>query len=407
MQFRVEWLESQQLESQLREGDIVIAIKNVKIYPVTGPVIEKGTILLENGKIHGIGEHLDIPKDAEVFDGEGKQAFPGFIDAHCHLGMWESAIGFEGDDGNEMTDPITPHMRAIDGFYPSDETVKEACKGGVTSCATGPGSANVIGGTFMAIKTYGDRVDDMVIKNPMAMKIAFGENPKRVYNSKNRMPSTRMATAALLRETLFKAKRYLEQVEKAGDDFSKLPAFDIKMEALIPVIKREIPLKAHAHRADDILTALRIADEFGLKITLDHCTEGHLIVDHIVKAGVPAIVGPSYGHKSKYELRNTTFETPGILARAGIKVAIVTDSPVLPLESLPLMAGMAVESGMDPVEALKAITINPAEIIGIADRVGSLEPGKDGDIAIFDGCPFEIAAKPWLIIVDGKVVFKR
>ncbi|QUL98255.1 MAG: amidohydrolase [Candidatus Fermentithermobacillus carboniphilus] len=385
----------------------MLAIKNGKIFTVTGPVIEKGTILVENGKIVEVGENVSVPAGAEVVDASGKLIFPGFIDAHCHLGMWETAIGFEGDDGNEMTDPVTPHLRAIDGFNPLDDTVREAREGGVTACATGPGSANVIGGTFMAIKTVGDRVDDMVIKDPVAMKIAFGENPKRVYNSKNKMPMTRMGTAALLREALSKAKRYKEQIERAGDDLSKFPAFDAKLEALLPVLRGEIPLKAHAHRADDIFTALRIAKEFGVKITLDHCTEGHLIAGHIAKEGVPAIVGPSFGHKTKFELKNKTFETPGILARAGIKVAITTDSPVVPLETLPLMAGFAVKSGMDPEAALKAITINPAEIIGIQDRVGSLEPGKDADIAIFEGHPFEIASKAWMVLIDGKVVFKR
>ncbi|HHW19274.1 MAG TPA: amidohydrolase [Firmicutes bacterium] len=385
----------------------MLAIKNGKIFTVTGPVIEKGTILVENGKIVEVGENVSVPAGAEVVDASGKLIFPGFIDAHCHLGMWETAIGFEGDDGNEMTDPVTPHLRAIDGFNPLDDTVREAREGGVTACATGPGSANVIGGTFMAIKTVGDRVDDMVIKDPVAMKIAFGENPKRVYNSKNKMPMTRMGTAALLREALSKAKRYKEQIERAGDDLSKFPAFDAKLEALLPVLRGEIPLKAHAHRADDIFTALRIAKEFGVKITLDHCTEGHLIAGHIAKEAVPAIVGPSFGHKTKFELKNKTFETPGILARAGIKVAITTDSPVVPLETLPLMAGFAVKSGMDPEAALKAITINPAEIIGIQDRVGSLEPGKDADIAIFEGHPFEIASKAWMVLIDGKVVFKR
>jgi len=383
----------------------LLAIKNAKIFTVSGPVIHGGTILIENGKIKEVGANVKIPNEAQVIDAEGRMAFPGFIDAHCHLGMWESAIGFEGSDGNEMTDPITPHMRAIDGFNPADVTVKEARNNGVTACATGPGSANVIGGTFMAIKTYGVRVDDMVIKEPIAMKIAFGENPKRVYNAKNKMPMTRMGTAALLRETLFKARRYKEELERAKEDPSKLPKFDMKLEALLPVIKKEIPLKAHAHRADDIFTALRIAKEFDLKITLDHCTEGHLIADYIAKEGVPAIVGPSFGHRTKFELKNMTFETPGILAKAGVKVAITTDSPVTPLDSLPLMAGFAVKSGMDPVEALKAITINPAEILGIQDRVGSIEVGKDADVAIFDGHPFEIASKTWMVIINGKVVF--
>jgi imidazolonepropionase-like amidohydrolase len=321
--------------------------------------------------------------------------------------MWESAIGFEGDDVNEMTDPVTPHMRAIDGFNPLDETVKEACQAGVTLAATGPGSANPIGGTFMAIKTHGHRADDMVVKDPLAMKIAFGENPKRVYNAKNKTPMTRMGTAAILREALGKAMRYKEQIDRAGDDPSKLPAYDAKMEALLPVVRKEIPLKAHAHRADDIFTSIRIANEFGLDITLDHCTEGHLIAEDLAKIGAKAIIGPSFGHKSKFELTNKTFETPGVLAKAGVKVAIMTDSPVVPLSTLPLMAGMAVQAGMDKDEALKAITLNAAEILGLQDRVGSLTPGKDADLVIYEGDPMEINGKSWMVIIDGKIVYKR
>ena len=240
---------------------------------------------------------------------------------------------------------MTPHVRAIDSFNP-DETVKEAREAGVTLAATGPGSGNVIGGTFMVVKTVGVRVDDMIVKDPLAMKIAFGENPKRVYHSKNKTPMTRMGTAALLREALYKAKRYMEQIVRAGDDLSKYPAYDAKLEALLPVVRGELPLKAHAHRADDIFTAIRIAKEFGVKVTLDHCTEGHLIADILAK-GAAAIVGPSFGHKTKFELTNQSFVTPGVLSKAGVKVAIITDSPVLPLSSLPVMAGMAVQAGMD------------------------------------------------------------
>ncbi len=385
----------------------MIAITNAKIYPVDAPVIEKGSILIDGGKIVKLGANIDIPADAEVIDAGGRSVYPGFIDAHCHVGMWESAIGFEGDDVNEMTDPVTPHMRAIDGFNPMDETVKEACQAGVTLAATGPGSANPIGGTFMAIKTHGHRADDMVVKDPLAMKIAFGENPKRVYNAKNKTPMTRMGTAAILREALGKAMRYKEQIDRAGDDPSKLPAYDAKMEALLPVVRKQIPLKAHAHRADDIFTSIRIAKEFGLDITLDHCTEGHLIAEDLAKLGAKAIIGPSFGHKSKFELTNKTFETAGVLARAGVKVAIMTDSPVVPLATLPLMAGMAVQAGMCKEEALKAITLNAAEILGLQDKVGSLTPGKDADLVIYDGDPMEISGKSWLVMIDGKVVYRR
>lgn len=379
----------------------MLAIVNAVIYPVDKEVIKKGTILVDKGKIVEVGPDVSVPEDAQVIDVAGRMVFPGFIDAHSHLGLDESCIGFEGSDVNEATDPVTPNMRAIDGFNPLDITVKEARENGVTACAAGPGSANVVGGTFMAIKTFGTRVDDMIIKEPVAMKVAFGENPKRVYSGKGKTPSTRMGTAAVLREILAKTVRYNKQIEAAGDDPTKLPQYDAKLEAMLPVIRREIPIKAHAHRADDIFTAIRIAKEFNIKITLDHCTDGALIADTLAKEGLPAIVGPSFGHRTKFELTNKSFVTPGILAKAGVKVAITTDSPVTPLHSLPLMAGMAVAAGMDECEALRAITLNAAEIIGIADRVGSITPGKDADIAIFEGHPFEISSKPWMVLING------
>lgn len=385
----------------------MLLIKNGKIYTMAGGVIENGSILIKEGKIVEVGKDIIAPLDAEVIDAEGRMVTPGFIDAHCHLGMWEEGIGFEGSDGNEMVDPVTPHLRAIDGINPMDISFKEAYEGGVTTAVTGPGSANVIGGSFVAIKTYGSRIDNMIIKYPVAMKVAFGENPKRVYNAQKKSPTTRMATAAILRDTLFKAKSYMEKKERAEDP-SKMPDYDIKMEALIPVLKKEIPLKAHAHRADDIFTALRIAKEFDVDITLDHCTEGHLIVDELAKEGKPAIVGPTFGNRSKFELQNKSFDTPKILVEAGIKVAITTDSPVIPLQHLPLCAGLAHNAGLDEIEALKAITINPAEIVGLSHRVGSIEEGKDADIVIFDGNPIkDIDCKTYMTIIDGKVVYKR
>lgn len=382
----------------------MILIKNGKIFTMTGPVIENGCVLIKEGKIVEVAQQIEAPADAKVVDAAGRMVLPGFVEAHCHLGMWESSIGFEGDDGNDMTSPVTAHLRAIDAINPMDITFEEARQAGVTSCATGPGSANVIGGTFAAIKTVGMRIDDMIIKNPLAMKCAFGENPKRVYHAQKKLPTTRMGTAAVMREALLKAKRYMEAIERAGDDASKLPTLDMQSEALLPVLRKEIPLKAHAHRVDDIFTSIRIAREFDCNITLEHCTEGHLIADYIKEENLPAVVGPSFGHRSKFELQNKTFETPGVLDRAGVTVAISTDSPVVPLSSLPLMAGMAVASGMDEMAALRAITINPAKIMGIDNRVGSLEAGKDADIVIFDGHPFEIAGKTWLVLIDGKVV---
>lgn len=385
----------------------MLIIKNGYIYTMAGEIIEGGDILIDGGKIKEVGKNLVAPLDAEVIDAEGKMVTPGFIDAHCHIGLFEDGMGFEGSDGNEWVDPVTPQLRAIDGINPMDETFKEAAAGGITTAVTGPGSANVIGGQSVAIKTYGDRVDDMIVKEPVAMKIAFGENPKRVYESQKKSPITRMSTAATLREALFKAQVYLEKKEKASEDSSKMPEYDIKMEALIKVLKKEIPLKAHAHRADDILTSIRIAKEFDLDITLDHCTEGHLIAEHLAEEGKPAIVGPTLSNRSKIELRNLTFDTPKVLHEAGVKVAIMTDSPVIPLQYLPLCAGLAVKSGLDEYEALKAITINPAEITGIDDRVGSIEVGKDADIVIFDGNPLkDIDCKTYATIIDGKIIYK-
>ncbi|MBB6217610.1 imidazolonepropionase-like amidohydrolase [Anaerosolibacter carboniphilus] len=385
----------------------MILIKDGMILTMEGRVYDKASILIEDGKIKEIGEDMVVPLDAEVIDAAGKIITPGIIDAHCHLGMWEDAIGFEGADGNEATDPVTPHLRAIDAINPMDRTFREAYEGGVTSVATGPGSANVIGGQFVAIKTYGDRIDNMIIKDPIAMKCAFGENPKRVYHDKKQSPSTRMATAAILRDTLFKAKEYGAKLKASLEDPSKKPSFDMKMEALQPVLRGEIPLKAHAHRADDIFTAIRIAKEFDVKVTLEHCTEGHLIVEHIKEEGLYAVVGPSFGERSKYELKNLTFETAGVLSRAGVKIAIMTDHPVIPLQYLPMCAALAVKAGMDEEEALKAITINAAEILGIDHRIGSIREGKDADLVIWDGHPFALQSKVDYTVIDGKVVYKR
>lgn len=385
----------------------MIFIKNGKLYTMAGKVYEKGSILVEGGKIAEIGENIEAPEGAEIIDAEGRLVMPGMIDAHCHLGMWEDSIGFEGADGNEMTDPVTPQLRAIDSINPMDRTFEEAREGGITTVCTGPGSANVIGGTFATIKTYGIRVDDMIVKEPAAMKIAFGENPKRVYSERKASPTTRMATAAILREQLFKAKAYNEKLQRAKQDPDKKPEFDMKLEALIKVINKEIPLKAHAHRADDIFTALRIAKEFDVDITLDHCTEGHLIADELAREGKYVINGPHLTERSKFELKNKTFKTPAVLWKAGIKFSITTDHPVIPIQYLPICAGLAARDGLGEMEALKAITINAAEILGLKDRIGSLEKGKDADIVIMDGHPFELTSKTYAVLIDGRTVYKR
>ena len=381
----------------------MLLIKNGYIKPMSGPDIPGGCVLInDDGKIQSVGKDIDFP-GAQVIDAQGRLVTPGCVDAHCHIGLDNESCGWEGRDYNEMADPVTPHMRAIDSIYPLDEAFGLAIKGGVTACCTGPGSANVVGGTFAAIKLTGKRVDKMIIKHPVAMKCAFGENPKRVYGQGGKKsPMTRMATAALLREVLFKTQRYLQDKE-AG----KNPPFDMKLEAMIPVIKGEIPLKAHAHRSDDILTSIRIAREFGVKITLDHCTDGALIADELAEEGLPAFVGPSLGSKTKIELMHKSFETPKVLTEAGVKVSIITDAPVIPLQYLPMCAALAVKEGLSTEDAWKAITINPAESTGIGDRVGSLVPGKDGDVVIWTADPMTtVGAESYITIVDGKIVYQ-
>jgi imidazolonepropionase-like amidohydrolase len=385
----------------------MLLIKNAKIYTMAGDIIENGCILVEDGKIKEVGTDCVAPLDAKVIDAAGMNVFPGFIDAHCHIGMWEEGIGFEGADGNEMTDPITPNMRAIDALNPRDEAFENAIKGGVTTAATGPGSANVIGGVFSVVKLHGNRIDDMIVKETLAMKCAFGENPKRVYNDKKMTPSTRMGTAAKLRETLAKTVEYRDKKLAAAGDASKMPTYDMKLEAMLPVINKEIPLKAHAHRADDIFTSIRIAKEFDVLLTLEHCTEGHLIADQLAKEGYPAIIGPSFGNKSKFELNQKTFDTPGIMHKAGVKIAIMTDSPVIPLEYLPMCAALAHKAGLDEMEALKCISINAAEILGVDDRIGSIAVGKDADLVIWNGHPFDLQATVSHTLVNGKVVYKK
>ena len=360
----------------------------------------KADILLADGKIAAIGSGLTAPADAAVFDADGLEVYPGFVDAHTHIGLDGYGIGYEGCDYNEMNDIWTPQLRAIDGINPRDPSLADARRAGVTCVCTGPGSANVLGGTFLAMKTVGDRVDKMVVRDPVAMKCAFGENPKRCYRDK--CDSTRMSTAAFLRGALMQARDYGARKQAANGDITKMPAYNQKLEALLPVLAREIPLKAHAHQANDIFTALRIAREFNLRLTLEHVTEGHLIADELAgEKDVPMAVGPSLTFASKFELQNKSWSTPAVLTAAGCHVSIITDSSVIPQQYLPLCAGMAIKAGMDPFDALKAITLNPAEHIGVADRVGSLEVGKDADLVITAGSPFEVLTEVKAVFIDG------
>ena len=377
-------------------------IKNGTIYDCIHREPYQADLRLEDGKIKEISPGLSPLPGEEVIDASGLRVYPGFIDAHSHLGLDNYGMGYEGKDYNEMGDIVSAHLQGKDGFNPQELGVGKALAGGVTTVGTGPGSANVLGGTFFAVKTYGHCVDDMIVRDPVAMKCAFGENPKRCYQ--NKCDSSRMTTAAKLREMLFAARDYMNRKDAAGDDVSKQPKYDMKMEALIPVLKGEIPLKAHAHRADDICTSIRIAKEFGVKMTLEHCTEGHLIPDVVAASGFPAAVGPTLTGASKIELVNKSFETPKVLAEAGVQVSIITDNSVIPQEYLPLCAGLAVKAGMDPFAALQAITINPAKHLGIQDRVGSLEVGKDGDVVLTAGDPLVSNSTIAAVFVTGQKV---
>ena len=368
--------------------------KNATIYTMEQePFV--GDFRIDKGVFTEVGTNLTANEGEDVQDLNGLYVFPGLVESHCHLGMEETAIRFEGDDVNEITDPITPNMRGIDGCNPMDETIESALKGGVTTVAAGPGSANVLGGTFFAYKTKGNCIDEMTIQNPLAMKAAFGENPKRCYQGKK--IDTRMQISALLRETLEKTKEYLAKKE-AGKDV----AYDQKLEAMIPVVKRELPLKCHAHRADDILTAIRIAKEENIKITLDHVTDARCILPQIKESGFPCICGPALTHKSKFELANMSFETPNELYKAGILFSIITDSPVIPQQYLSLSAALAAKAGLPEYEAIKAITINPAKILGLDNRVGSIKVGKDADFVVCTKNILDTQNEITAVYVDGK-----
>lgn len=381
---------------------------NAQIYTM-GPLgfIKNGFVKINGNIIENVGkmEELDIENE-RVVDMKGKYLYPGFIDAHTHLGMVEDGLTFEGDDINEAVDPVTPNLRAIDAINPMDRCFSEALSAGVTTVITGPGSSNPIAGQMVAIKTYGTRIDNMIIKDPVSMKFSLGENPKNTFSEKSQSPSTRMAVAALIREQLSKARKYLlDKNEFFNDpDENEEPEFDAKNEALIPLLKREIPAHFHAHRSDDIFTAIRIAKEFNLDYVIIHCTEGHLIADELKRENTKVFSGPFLSDRSKPELVNLTPKTPGVLAKKGVKASIVTDHPVTPIQYLPVCASLAVREGMDAYEALKSITINAAEIAGIDNRVGSIEPMKDADILVFEHDALDFRSKPVEVFFEGKKV---
>lgn len=374
-------------------------------------VVEHGAVHVENGKIAWVGtmgqwrKRYRAEGGEPVLDAAGGWVLPGIIEAHCHMGITEEKKGMEGDDCNETVDPVTPWLRAIDAINSMDAAFDDAVRAGITAAMIGPGSSNVVGGQFALVKTRGRRIDDIIVKAPAAMKVAFGENPKVNYSGQGKSPSTRMAIAGMLRRELFEAKEYLkrkEQAQEQGESFQE----DFTKECWIPVLRREIPLKAHVHRVDDIFTAIRIAREFDLRMTLDHCSEGHLIAQELAAEGYPAIVGPDLTSRNKIEVQNVAFKTAGVLARAGVLVAVTTDHPVSQIQSLPLCAGLAVKAGLPMEQGLRAITVNAARICGVADRMGTLEPGKDADVAVFSGNPMEVFTRTLYTVIDGRVVYE-
>jgi len=382
----------------------MILIENGTIYTVTNGIIKNGSVLIDNnGRIKKVSSKK-IKANAEKINAKGKLIFPGFIDAHTHLGLFPLETSMSSADGNEMTNPSTPAMRAIDAIYPQDPAFKDAISAGIVLVFTGPGSGNVVGGQSVVVKTYKNTTEEMIVKNPAGVKCAFGENPKRVYSSQKRLPSTRMGVAKVFRETLAKAKEYAKK--KKG---KKKPQFDLDMEALVPVFEHKIPLRIHSHRADDILTAVRIAkEEFGLDIVIEHGTDSARIREVLAKKKVPVISGPLLDVSPKIETKDSSFETPALLTKAGVLTALMTDHPVMPIQYLPIEAGLvAYQGGAGEEETLKMITINPAKIMNIDKDYGSIEEGKVGNISIWNGHPFSTTAKCETVIAEGKIVFKR
>lgn len=379
-------------------------IKGGKIITMAGKTYEKGCLLFDD-KIIYVGEEKDMEAD-RVIDTADMVVMPGLIDAHCHLGIFEDSLGFEGDDGNEDSDPVTPHLRGIDGINPFDRGFREAREAGITTVVTGPGSANPVGGQFAAVKTYGICIDDMIVKAPCAMKMALGENPKAVYNEKEEAPVTRMGTMALIRELFIKAKDYMERMEEyeENSEDNEKPEYDMKLEAMIPVLKKEIPVKIHAHRADDICSAIRIGKEFDVDVTIEHCSDGDAVAPILEREKLPVMLGPTLSDRSKPELRNLTFDTYKNLSDRGVEVAIITDHPEITIEHLPLCAAMAVKHGMDEKKALMGITITAAKNCRIDDKVGSLEVGKDADIAVFTDLPTRFESTCEFTFIRGERV---
>ncbi len=385
----------------------MLAIINADIYPVSHSRISCGTLLLREGKIVAVGAEVAIPEGARVIDARGRPVTPGIVEAHAHVGINEQGVGWEGRDANESSDPLTPEVDALDGINPRDDALREFREAGITSTLVPPGSGNLIGGTAVAIKCWGTIVDEMVIAHPVGMKAALGQNPKGSYGRRGKAPSTRMGSAAMIRKALDETKEYMKAKEKAQEDANKLPDFDARAEALIPVLNRQIPLQVHCHRADDIVTALRLCKEYGLRFTLEHVTEGDRVADLLKEHDAYCAVGPTLKYGSKVENRDRSFRTPVELARKGVHFCFITDHPVVAGQFLTITAGIAVSWGMDYDVALRAITLSAAEHIGIEDRVGSLEVGKDADVVIWSGDPLDYTTFADCTIVDGEIVHER
>ncbi len=401
-------VERRPLSDSLEEKVEKIAIVGARIVPIEGEVLEVGTVLIEGGVVRGIVEGIDLDLDGfRSIDASGKWVLPGFIDAHTHVGIHEEANGWAGNDTNEMTDPVTAHVRALDAIDPYDLAFKDAIEGGVLVVNVNPGSGNPIGGQTVALRCFGKIIDDMVLRQPSGLKSALGENPKRVYGEKKQTPSTRLGTAAVIREAFIKAQNYERNKVRAEADSSVDKGFDrdLKLESLSMVLKREIPWRQHSHRADDIMTAVRIAEEFGYELVIDHGTEAYLVAERLAELNIPVIIGPLFTSRSKVELRNRSLRNPGRLASKGVTIALTTDHPVVPIHFLVYEAALAVKEGLDPDAALRAITINPAKILGIDDRVGSIELGKDADICVWSGNPLDVMQRVELAFSLGRQIY--
>jgi imidazolonepropionase-like amidohydrolase len=391
------------LETTVSTGNAAMAIVGGRVIPIEGAPFEDGVVLIEDGTIRALGRDVRVPEGVEQVDAAGKVVLPGLVDAHVHLGVHEEAEGWAGQDTNEMTNPVMAQVRALDAINPADLGFQDAVAGGVLTVNVNPGSGTPIGGQTVAIRCAGRTVDEMVLRAPSGLKSALGENPKRVFGERKELPSTRLGTAAVIRDAFVKASNYLAKRERANGN-GEFVERDLRWEALGMVLRREIPWRQHCHRADDIATALRLADEFGYRLVIDHGTEAALLADRLAERGVPVLIGPLLTSRSKVELRNRSLANPGRLAAAGVELGIITDHPVVPINLLHVQAALAVKEGLDAATALRAVTLTPARIMGVDDRVGSLEPGKAATLCVWSGDPLDVRSRVEAAWIDGRPV---